>query len=376
MKVAGGLYLELCEAPAWHRWFGSGGRAAAAVSDLSPGTELHSYCAPENVALGRRAMDAYGVRFIASDTEDSVAFAYFHPLSRPCIVPPRSKLKKAGPLQVSGEVVLRFGFLEGEAIIDARSAVHDPQGGAETESFGANGSRAEHLAVVLNEDEVRLATRKDDIHMAALEVMSREGADVLVVKGGAKGALVFEGGAVSEVPAYLSSRVFKIGTGDVFSAAFAHYWAEATISPAQAADLASRSVAWYCESGRLPLPHAADLMGSPPIPRGTPGSVRVLGDRVTLGQKWVYEEAKSCLRLLGALIWDTQAPSPDAALVLADRPTDDLDEIAVLRAQGVPVVVFGEGLGSGQRAEFERLGCAHIDDFTSAIYRAVWAATR
>lgn len=376
MKVAGGLYLELCEVPALYQWFGSGGRAAAAVSGVSPGTELHAYCAPMHEVTGRQAMDAFGVRLFASEAEDSVAFAYFHPLSRPYIEPSPSRLAKAVPLRVSGEVVLRFGFLEGEAVVDARIAVHDPQGGTKPETFGANGSKAKRLAVVLNEDEVRLATGNEDVKAAARELMVREGAEVVVVKGGVKGALVFAGNEVAEVPAYFSSRVFKIGTGDVFSSAFTHHWAERAVPPAQAADLASRSVAWYCETGKLPLPNMLEMIRSVALPRGSPGVVRIVGDRTTIGQRWAYEEAQFCLRLLGALKWESGATVPDAVLVLADRLANDLLGVAELRGQGVPVIVFGEGLSAVQQTAFEALGCDYIDDFTSALYRAVWASTR
>ena len=52
-------------------------------------------------------------------------------------------------------------------------------------------------------------------------------ADVVVVKRGCSGATVHRPGRDPvAVPAYRSARVFKIGSGDVFSAAFAHHWGE------------------------------------------------------------------------------------------------------------------------------------------------------
>ena len=43
MKIVGGTYREVCQHPHWDALFGSGLRAAAALSNLSPGTELHTY---------------------------------------------------------------------------------------------------------------------------------------------------------------------------------------------------------------------------------------------------------------------------------------------------------------------------------------------
>ena len=37
------------------------------------------------------------------------------------------------PIQVSGEVLLRYGMLEGDAIIEAHTAVYDPQSGCDNE---------------------------------------------------------------------------------------------------------------------------------------------------------------------------------------------------------------------------------------------------
>jgi sugar/nucleoside kinase (ribokinase family) len=70
-----------------------------------------------------------------------------------------------------------------------------------------------------------------------------------LAKCGVRGALVIEPGRYpSGVPAYHSERVFKIGTGDIFSAAFAYYWMEKGLAPRDAADRASHTVASYTEA--------------------------------------------------------------------------------------------------------------------------------
>lgn len=50
-----------------------------------------------------------------------VAFAYFHPLAQPHIEPAANSIVHQRPFSVSAEAVLRFGMLEGSAIVDADS---------------------------------------------------------------------------------------------------------------------------------------------------------------------------------------------------------------------------------------------------------------
>jgi len=216
MHIAGGLYRELCQVPAWDAVFGSGGRAAAAVSALSPGSTLYTYV--EDFESSRAiSLKELGIELRLSPRPTPIVFAYFHPLSRPHIQPPPDEIARQPPIQVNGDAALRFGFLEGDAVVAARRAVYDPQTWRNPALFGANGSVAEELAIVLNELELRSAAGLNDLKSAASLLMESQGAAVIVAKGGARGAMVFErGGRAAHVPAYRSSRVFKIGTGDVF----------------------------------------------------------------------------------------------------------------------------------------------------------------
>ena len=298
MHIVGGLYHERCCIPAWDAVFGSGGRAAAAVSALSPGSILYTYV-EDFEGEGVASLRKLGIEMRLSPRPTSILFAYFHPLSRPHIQPLPDEIEHQPLIEVSGSAVLRFGFLEGEAIVDAHRAVYDPQTWKNPAPFGANGSVSRELAIVLNEFELRSASEQDDLDLAASQLMEQQGAVVVVAKGGIRGATVFErGGKATLVPAYRSSRMFKIGTGDVFSAIFAHYWAEKRTSVVEAADVASRSVAAYCSVRRLPLVDDA-LRYRTPINFLAPGTVLLEGAVDTLGQRYAMEEARFVLRELG-----------------------------------------------------------------------------
>lgn len=384
MIIAGGLYKESCMVPEWNAEYGSGGRAAAAVVALCPATTLHTY-SPTRDSIGLDSLRRLGVDVQVHLASQGVAFAYFHPLSNPHIEPPRSSIVQHPPIEVSGEAVLRFGFLEGDAIVKANRAVHDPQTFVRPAEFVVNGSHAEELALVLNEGEVCALSGKTNVREAVHTLLRQGGAAVVVVKAGARGALVAErGGTLTEVPAYRSDRVFKIGTGDVFSSIFALEWAERKQSPAVAAEMASRSVAAYCSSGTLPLPAGA-LTPREPIFLKHPPVVLLEGATNTIGGRYVMEEARYSLAELGANVVcpaldstsSERHSSISVALVIADGTRTALrSRLQRMNDAGIPVVMLDELHSSNAST----LNSAHphlsiTDDFTSAIYFALWAAS-
>lgn len=379
MHIAGGIYRELCQVPQWNAVFGSGGRAAAAVSVLSPGSSLHAY-SEDFDSSGITSLRELGIDMRLSPRPTAIAFAYFHPLSRPYIQPPPDELVRQPTIHVSGDAVLRFGFLEGDVVVDARRAVYDPQTWRDPAPFGANGSVAAELAIVLNELELRSAAGLDDLSSAASRLMEHQGAAVIVAKGGIRGAMVFEsGGRVAHIPAYRSSRVFKIGTGDVFSAIFAHHWAEMGRPAIEATEMASRSVAAYCSGGRLPLADDA-LDYQVPVKSTVLGSVALEGSVKTIGQRYAMEEARFVLNELGVKVMSpaldgTSSVAPAAVLVLADGFGDEaMEEVLRARAAGTPVVVLCEGGAPASDALIDGPGVTVTDDFVSALYFVAWAA--
>jgi hypothetical protein len=298
MLIAGGCYRELCERPRWDALFGSGGRAALALAHLSKSVELHTYY-PVGQLDDLSTFESAGVVVHASPSASGIAFAYFHPLSSPAIAPRRDSIVSNAPLLVDGQTVLRFGFIEGSAIVRAERAIFDPQSATIGDSFRENGSSAELLAIVLNERELSGVEATGDLDTAARRLMARERAAIVVVKRGAKGALVYQqDGQPNWVPAYESAAVFKIGSGDVFSAAFSFYWGEARLDAVAAANLASKSTATYCASRVLPLADVRDRPELRPVGSNHLGAVVIVGSANTLGARWLLEEAKSCIAQL------------------------------------------------------------------------------
>lgn len=378
MQIAGGLYRELCETPKWNAQFGSGGRAAAAVSALSPGSTLHTYARDES-SPGADELSDLGVRLSRTHSDIAIAFAYFHPLSQPHIEPRPGSFPQRPPIHVSGDVVLRFGFLEGSAIVHAVRAIYDPQTAVRPEPFGANGSTAKRLALVMNELELCRYAGCTDLATAAAKAMSHgDRVTVIVVKRGVRGVTVFERHAEpNTIPAYYSSRVFKIGTGDVFSAVFAYHWGEAGTSAAEAADLASRSVSAYCETMTLPV--QTDLLSSrEPITGQAPNRIVLHGSTSTIGRRYTLEEARFRLKELGVEVLSPQLDEvPDSflenapSLLVADGlSTTEIRRLCATRSHQ-NIVILDEEQRS-DIAALSDLGVTIVPDFASSLYRAAW----
>jgi len=115
-------------------------------------------------------------------------------------------------IKVTGDVVLRFGMLEGDAVVDARVAIYDPQSAFGAVAFKANGSRAGRVAVIMNRNEAHQMTGHAEPVAAAKNLINSGEAEVVVVKMGGKGALLTTRDGIHVVPAYRTSRVWKIGS--------------------------------------------------------------------------------------------------------------------------------------------------------------------
>lgn len=368
MIVAGGTYAERCIAPASEQLMGSGGRALLALPP-SIGAVLHTFHPDAEEILAN-----FGGSAVVHPADGLVRFDYLHPLSRPRISP--VPLPVGGSVDVAGSAVLRFGCLEGNFRVDADVAVYDPQNGGRSDGFRANGSRAGRLAIVANAAEAAGMAGGGSPEEAGATLLMRERADVVVVKLGPAGALVLGGGERVIVPAYRSESVFKIGSGDVFSAMFALHWAIGGIAPAEAADRASRQTAAYVGNQVLPCP--------PPDPHadpvtGTSAFEAVLTvDGHDLAAAWLVAEARGALLATGARwVLDAIPPAtrgvPTVMLAIAREPEGAaLAGAAAARDAGIPTVVFAQR--DDVAAAAARLGLTIGGDLTGAVYAAAWAA--
>lgn len=400
IDVVGGVYRERCMRPAWREIYGSAGRAASAIASMGASVSLHSYFDPvaAEVLTSRGVFEEFNVS--RNTTSQAIAFDYDHGLATPRIL---GRGLVEGPLRVSGSRVLRFGLMDGDAIVHGRKVVYDPQDAYAPAAFHANGSTADELALVLNQHEAALMTGMEDasaVQMAERLIESHHAAAV-VIKRGALGALVHDGRGVATVPAYQSRKVWKIGSGDNFAAHFAFRWLHEGRSPVESADFASRATAYYCQTRGFATPQVMESFKPDPIVpsqaflEGRRPMVYLAGPFFSLAQLWLIEQVRNDLLAAGLKVFspyhDVGHGSAEDVVQLDLAGINDADllfavgdgmdpgtiyEIGYARAKGKPVIVYCENESDENKKMMEGSDCLLCDDYVSSIYQTLWTACR
>jgi nucleoside 2-deoxyribosyltransferase len=402
VDVVGGVYREYCTRPNWSQTYGSAGRAAMVLGAMHTPVTLHSYM--DQAACDELHQEAAWhptVRINPTLIDKCVDFRYLHDLATPdiCGVPQSSH----APINISGQQAIRFGMLEGDAVVHAEWAVYDPQNMGAAVPFGANGSTAEHLALVLNSWEAsQLAKATDQSPEECARIIAQsEKAEVVVIKMGPRGALVWFDERATQVTAYRTSNVWKIGSGDFFVAQFANWWMHERLGPTEAAARASHATAYYCENRAFPNPallagftpmelKVSEKFGVKPKPE-----VYLAGPFFNLAQVWIVEEARKNLREVGLRVFspfhdiglgsacdvvqkDLEAVQrADLVFAVADGlDAGTLYEVGYARALGKPVVVYSECESEESLKMMEGSGCVICTNYATAIYSALWEAAR
>jgi len=375
MDIVGGFYKETSLVPEIDQMFGSGGRAAAILNKITDVT-FHTYI--DNNSDLAEFEKKYSIEVKKYHRDSPITFSYFHPLSTPLIS--KSEIFQP-PIEVSGEVVLRFGFIEGDAVVDANRVVFDPQTWKQKAVYSINGSRANNLAVVLNELELAHSTSSNSLIEQAQELLELNNAEVIVVKRGVKGCFVLEkSGNKFSIPSYLSNKVTKIGTGDIFSAIFTFYWGVKKEHPSLAADLASKHVACFCESGGIDLDYQ-NIEKLTPIDFESFKPVTIFADQTGLGKRYILEEAKYLFLQFGITVQvednlDNLADNKNPILILGETFRNPITIENQLKNNKSKIVVFDTSCDDWFTGNSIPENITLVQDFTSAIYQIAWVSAQ
>lgn len=402
LHVVGGVYREYCVHPRWNEIYGSAGRAALAIATLGTPVILHSYLDDDTLQIvNEKGVWLEGFRAIQTKVQGIVGFMYLHDMGVPVIqgVP----AEPYPPLTVIEEKVVRFGMLEGDAVVHSDWAVYDPQNGRNGQFFSANGSTAQHLALVLNSDEAsHMAGMPGEPPAKTAPVLAQQqGAEVVVVKMGPDGAFVWTASGTTQVPAFRTSRVWKIGSGDCFVAHFANAWMHDGKTPAEAAEIASRSTAYYCETQGFPTTNVLAQQNYPAVQlstayrQGTRRQVYLAGPFFDLAQVWIVQQVRANLRAMGLRVFspyhdiglgsaekvvakDLEAiQASDLVLAIADGlDAGTIYEVGYARALNKPVIVYSERHRDENLKMMEGSGCIICTDYTTALYATLWEAVK
>lgn len=396
IHVVGGTYLEHCREPHYFELFGSGLRASLTLQAQKSRVRFSTFVdSRQNQVLQAKAGN---ISLNVIDARKTVQFSYLHPLSRPTIEPDsyvRSCSYQPREIEVQADKILRFGMIEGSARVCGKMVTYDPQTPDNPRPFSENGSVAERLAVVANRTEaLRLTGKQKPIE--ACKIILKKGAEVAVVKCGTAGCIVGTSSGIRTVPAFRTNRVWPIGSGDVFSALFAHGWMELGLKPFEAAYRASQGTSYYVEQQQFPSREQIQKNKFKPLhvlPPKRRKQVYLAGPFFNLSQRWLIEEFKNALFDCGVRVF---SPLHDVGRGAAnDIYAADIEG---LKKSGV-ILACLDGLDSGTIYEVGYAHCLNkkviafvsgeqpedlkmivgggsqmTNDFATALYLTVWSA--
>lgn len=403
MIIAGGTYYEQCQFPPESDFFGSGLRAALATESLVSSNELHTCIGRGDREQLNTYADTFDFDVHTTEIPGTVTFDYLHNHSNPRLIPTEARSYNRDLSEISGDKVLRFGFIEGTAVVSGNRVVYDPQN-PDPAPFEANGSTAEELALVLNYEEAMELSGENEFESIFEQLHAGPaGADVVVIKRGARGALLSIGDQTKEIPVYQTESVWGIGSGDVFSAVFAAEWANNGESPVDAAEFASKATAYYCLNRQLGFSKEmveSQISDSNRIfvsPNAASPSIYLAGPFFSVGELYTVEGVRSLLNGEGAKVFSPfhdigRAAEYDRHEGVAQNDLDAIDEadlvfalldhldsgtqfeLGYARKAGIPVVGYAANLDNLSKTMILGTGCEVYGDLSSAVFNAIWRA--
>ena len=384
MIVVGGTYRERSGVPFLDQIAGSGLRAALISDRVADEVELVSAVADDERDGVIATINAFGLPHRLLTRSERVEFSYFTPLGPPVIVGRQSTI--AEPVTVDADQVLAFGLVEShERSVRAQRAVVDPQ-----QPVGLRGDPfadivADERALVLNAHEAAQLSGERRPDIAASALRDRFGAAAVVVKNGARGAVIAAGGHVAQVPPFWSERVAPLGTGDCFSAVFAARWT-AGGDPVDAAREASMATSQYTAQTDVAPPRFDGTGTAVPV---NEASVYLASPFFTLPQRWLVE---LCRDLLGPFVFSPLHEVGPGGNEVAQADIDGLErcdavfaivegndpgtlfETGWAAARGIPVIAYAGQPDTEGAKMIVGLGGELHEDLATALYRSVWHA--
>lgn len=396
LNIIGGTYVENCIDPSYKELYGSGVRAAAALSNKGFDINLYSTISKNFKELAELKSRTFGYKCNYTNIEETIEFDYFHPLSTPSITnyDYKSPILKI-ELSKNGDF-LYYGMLEAQFIFQGNYVVYDPQN---YKSFKSTGSTANHLAIILNKKEALhfSKSKSDNLLTIGNEILAAENAEVVIIKNGVKGAYVVDKDGMFEIPIFYTTNVWPIGSGDIFTATYAWQWIIEKKSPRYSAYFASRMTAFFCQTMQLPIYESSEKL----LPREIikiKNKVYLAGPFFTVAEKWLINEIREILIDFGNNVF---SPFHDVGILLKEKiytesiniAKQDLDaiikcdtilaimsgldagtmfEIGFAKAIKKRVIIFAQNVDENDLVMLIGSECEITKDLSTAIYMASW----
>jgi hypothetical protein len=391
MIVVGGTYFERCAFPEWDALYGSGLRAAIQLAKVGALVELHTFASPYTQRRMPHISNLFDLPIRSYRSSATYIFDYVHSLTAPTWeVKYDNNVVGAEDINLSSKTCLVYGMMEGHAVVSAERAVYDPQ--SSNSRFRQHGSSADHLALVLNASEARTWGGEQSLEVCAEKVAKVENASIVVIKNGPYRALIWDqANGASETPAYEVDRIFKIGSGDIFSSIFAYLWAEKKLDAIESARIASKATAYYVNTRQF-IDDIENMPDYRPVKlKQGAYQVYLAGPFFTVGERWLINDLRDIFLNLGISVVspihdfgigpDREVATADLAAikksdavfaVVSGGDPGTLFEVGYARSIDKPVIAFSQNSRPTDHTMLSGTGCLLETDIGAAVYKTAW----
>lgn len=398
-SIVGGSYIECCSQYDRKELFGSGLRALSvfhAFDKNFPVTFIT--CTGSQAKFIEARYNTDNTTLSIYKTANDVAFYYEHPFRLMQITPRMDLLYQDRLLLMTeSDNILVFGMVEADFCVKGKKVVYDPQTCVLPQSFKNSKSTAEQLVFCLNSHEAKAMTGCDTLENQRNSLFNTENCTALIIKDGSHGANVFESidDPGTNIPVFMTNHVCSIGSGDVFSSSFAYFWFNG-YSIQDSAQLASKSVACFVESGKTnTIPKMLDEFHFPPLITSQRRQIYLAGPFFSYSQRWLVNEFYNALKQEENPIF---SPLHDVGIGNAEDVTDPdikgleessvilaivegldsgtLFEVGYAVAKGKTVIAYTQNETEKALQMLKGTHCILETDFTTAIYKAIWYASK
>ena len=393
MIVAGGTYRERVITTGYSADLGgSAFRAAVAVpSTAKLVTAVEPAMAP--VLLGAAKTFSLDIDNVGRD--QGVEFTYLSEFLEPALQGRSARFDR--PVELRGDAGLVFGVVEsGNRTIDISRLVYDPQSTDDPALRVLAEATFDRGVLCANVQEVEAIGAGATLEESAQAIRATAGLEAVVVKSGARGCFVVDGSRTEWIGAVPSPTVRKVGSGDIFSASFAHAWSSGA-DVVEAARIASHATSWWVRSEVDRIPEHVleseyrDTSGFAELANaGRSPKIYLAGPFFTAAEYWLVSQCRTFLRHAGAEVFspvhdvglggtevalkDLKGLAPaDAVFAILDGwDPGTLFETGWANHASIPVVAAGSRLDPIKTTMLAGTGAELYMDFTTAMYRAIW----
>lgn len=398
IKIIGGTYEEINLDITTYNILGSGLRSLSFILENSK--QDVEFFTRGNEKVAKHLSNYMGVynnlHINISNSEHLLTFKYYFALDNPSIYPNPSTLKDIPILKASKGDFICFGMLDGDFEIDGNKVVYDPQTYLNPTKFSKR-SNAKELIYVVNLSEAKSFANSSDMESILEFFFDEEKVKALIIKNGPHGAIIYlNKEEVYNIPAYKTDVVNKIGSGDIFTTAFAYYWFDyGELSIQECALYASKTTAIYCDNETY---EAYNIKASKfnynelETKKINEKQVYIASPIFSLSEIVLVDKIRDSLIDLGVKVF---SPYHDVGYgnekLIAEKDIRGIDESDIIfcvldgldsgtlielgyaMSKGKEIIGYHRTVNSGDLLMLEMAKIKYFNELTTALYQTIWS---